>query len=242
MHKQTSLKSAALLGMSLLLAHGAASAANLAFSSATASFEQTVAGSWTAAKAIDGIVPAVGDLAGGAGWAIFNNGVTGSETALFTLSAPLSAGSYVLTYTLSQNYGDSHVLDTFSLGYTTAATPTLASTQAMVSITSASATNGLSLATPSMGNLDATGTLTGNLTSVYTITAQINSAAPITGLTLNAIDNPTSDPGLQANGNFVLSEFTVAATPVPEPSEWAMFAAGLAVIGQVVRHRRRNVR
>ena len=223
---------ASLVATAFVLAQGAAHAANLSFSGASATFEQTFAGTWTAAQSIDGLIPAPGTPS--SGWAIFDNGVTASQTALFELSTPLAPGAYTLTYTLTQNYGSNHTLDTFSLAYTTAAGPGLASPQTLVSISSASSSGGATL-TPTGGNIDASGTPLA--TDVYTIVANINAGAPVTGLFLNAIDNPGAGPGRQGNGNFVLTEFAVNAAPVPEPAQWALMAAGLAAISFVAKRR-----
>ena len=212
----------------------AAQAGAVTFSSASATFEQSFDAAWTAAKAIDGDTSSNT----GNGWAIFDNtnSTTSSQTALFTLQSPLAAGAYTLTYTLTQNYGTNHTLDTFSLAYTTAAGPVLASLQTLVGIDSAISGNGATMNLPSLGNIDVSGL--NPLTDVYTITATINAASPLTGLFLNVIDNAGAGPGRNANGNFVLSEFSVVATPVPEPDQWALILAGLSVVGVVARRRR----
>ena len=212
----------------------AAQAGAVTFSSASATFEQSFDNAWTAARSIDGDI----SNNAGNGWAIFDflNLTTSSQTALFTLQSPLAAGAYTLTYTLTQSYGTNHTLDTFSLAYTTAAGPVLASLQTLVGINSAISANGATMGLPSLGNIDVSGT--DPLTDVYTITATINAASPVTGLFLNAIDNAGVGPGRQGNGNFVLSEFAVVATPVPEPGQWALILAGLSVVGMVARRRR----
>jgi hypothetical protein len=81
-----------------------------------------------------------------------------------------------------------------------------------------------------------------NTQSTYTVTAAA-SVSGITGFRLEALEDPSlpfGGPGRQPiNGNFHLSEFTVAVAPVPEPSALALAgaAAGLAVR----RFRRRGV-
>lgn len=230
MMRPTTIASLAAAAFSLF----AAQAGAVTFSAASATFAQSFDAAWMAAKAIDGsITNAAGD-----GWAIFDNtnAATSSQTALFTLQTPLAAGAYTLTYTLSQIYGTNHVLDTFSLAYTTAAGPVLASAQTLVSISSATSSAGAIL-TASGGNIDASGTLPA--TDIYTIVASINAGAPVTGLFLNAIDNAGVGPGRQANGNFVLTEFQVSAAPVPEPAQLVMLAVGLVAVNLAAKRRNR---
>ena len=217
----------------LALLVGGANAAALNFSSANATFEQNASGNWTAALAIDGDSTST---ALPSGWAIFNGSGTDSETALFTLASPLAAGSYSFTYTLYQAFGFTHTLGNFSLGYTTDALPGLASTQTSVSITSAASTNGATLAI-SGGGVVASGFAP--VTDTYTIVANVTSAAPITGLYLNAIDPVgPARPGRQQNGNFVLTEFAVNVTAVPEPHSVALALAAIAGLGAVSRRRK----
>ncbi len=220
----------------ILMCHSAANAAVLSFSSGVASFEQSFDGAWTAAKAIDGLIPATGVPS--SGWAIFDlsTSTTASQSALFTLQTPLAAGAYTLIYTLTQAYGTNHTLDTFSLAYTTAAGPVLASIQTLVNISSAISSGGATLSLPVTGNVDASGPLPA--TDVYTIVASINSATPVTGLFLNVIDIAGAGPGRQSNGNFVLTEFAVDVSPVPEPAQWALLAAGMAALRFAVKRRK----
>jgi hypothetical protein len=184
-------------------------------------------------------------LAGSNGWAIFRGAGaaddTHSETALFTLASPLAAGPQTLTFTIIQNYPDFiHVLGDFSLAYTSAAAPTLASGQTAVSITSALSTVAGTVMTPTGGTISVTGTL--QPTDTYTITATINPATPVTGFFLNAIDTngdlvPGGGPGRQpVNGNFVVTEFLISA--VPEPAAWVLTLAGLAGLALRARSRR----
>lgn len=230
----------ALVGLSMPV-----SAAQVSFASATATYYQTAGRNWVPSDMIDGI-----SNGGDNGWAIFRkNGApdeTLSETALFTTASPLAAGPTTYTFTIYQNYGSGHLLGDFSLGYTTATSPTLASGQTTLHLTSESSLNGTTFTSPAMGQLLAGGPLPE--TDVYTITASINSASPITGFFLNAINDsanglPTGGPGRQpTNGNFVISEFAATATPitagtVPEPASWALMLAGFGVVGGVMRRR-----
>jgi hypothetical protein len=85
-----------------------------------------------------------------------------------------------------------------------------------------------------------------NIQSTYTITALL----PVTGVTglrletLEDVSLPFDGPGRQPdNGNFVLSEFTVAISAVPEPGVLAMTGVGLAsVAATAMRWRRRRAR
>lgn len=218
------------------VAAAGAGAVPVTFSSATATFFQTFDRSWSPAEMFDGIT------SGNNGWAIFRNDgaadQTRSETALFTLATSLAAGNQNFTFTIQQNYGTSHELGDFSLAYTTAVAPTLASAATAINITSASATSGATFSSTSTGQL-----LVGGASApsdVYTIMATVNSAAPITGIFLNAINDPasglpTDGPGRQpGNGNFVVSEFSAVAV-VPEPASLALLVAGLAAVGWRVR-------
>lgn len=215
---------------------GNAHAAAVVFSSATATFNQTFDRNWNASEMIDGIISGVN------GWAIFDPiSGTSSQTALFTLATPLSAGSYILTFEIDQQYERQHNLGNFSLSYTTAGSPTLVSAMTSIIPTSASAISGATFTSPTPDEL-----LVGGVnpaTDSYTISATISSGSAITGIFLNAIDNPanglpTNGPGRQpTNGNFVVSEFVLDAVAVPEPSSWALMIAGFGLAGAGLRRR-----
>jgi hypothetical protein len=200
-----------------------ASAEAVTFSDATATFYQTLNGTWTPSQMIDGIN--LIQLNYGNGWAIYrDNGQadqTLSETALLTLANRVQAGPEDWTITIYQNYlgggGGAHLLGDFSLGYTTDRTPTLSSTFIPFTITSVSTSNGSTLTSLGNGQLLDTGLLP--LTDVYTITATSMSQGPISGIFLNAINDPnnglpTGGPGRYygdgpiGQGNFVVSELT----------------------------------
>ena len=220
----------------LLPNFGSAHADPVIFSSATATFHQTFDRDWNPAEMING------DTSASNGWAIFRNGGGGdqtlSETALFTLQSPLSAGPESVTFNLFQNHGEQHLLGNFSLAYTTDVAPTLSSTQTMFSVVSATSQNGTTFSFPAAGQLLVTNPNTAPNTDVYTIFANANSAAPITGFFLNAINDPTDGlatggPGIvPSNGNFVVSEFTadLAGPATPEPGSVALFF-GLSLVG-----------
>ena len=227
---------------SLMLGAISTRADPIIFSSAVATYYQ---GFFAPSQMIDGI------LSGTNGWAIAQGTGTGdqtlSESALLTIQSPLAAGPHSLTFTIYQNYGAQHLLGDFSLGYTTDASPTLTSTDNLLSITSASSLNGVTFSYPTQGQILVTNPNSAPDTDIYTIQANINSAAAVTGIFLNAINDPTNGlptggPGLQpVNGNFVVSEFeassqTVAATP--EPSACALLVAS-AVSGIALGWRRK---
>ena len=229
----------------LVVATCPAQAVNLPFSSVAATYDQISPGFFPAARMIDGVTN------DNSGWAIFRNtgaaDDTHSESAVFTLASPLAAGSQTLTFTIFQLYSDPfHVLGNFSLAYTTAAAPALASPQTLLTILSATSTvAGTVLTSPSTGRIDVTGTV--QATDTYTILVTLNSALPVRGFFLNAIDTngdavAGGGPGRQpSNGNFVVSEFTVAST-VPEPSSWALWLTGFALTGVAARRLRGHSR
>ena len=194
------------------------------FSNATATFYQTYNGNWLPSQMIDGITTGAQSSPNppANGWAIYQNtgqsDETYSETALLTLASPLAAGPQNWTITLYQNYGGGHLLGDFSLGYSTAATPNLSSTDTPFTITGASSLNGTTFTSLGAGQLLAGGPLPS--TDVYTISLTENSLVPITGLFLNVINDPsnglpTGGPGRFGNGNFVVTELTANAEAVP---------------------------
>ena len=198
----------------MLTAAGAAGAASLVFSAATATYEQ---GDFTAANSINGVTAGTDH-----GWAIARLAGdpatdTRSEPALFTLAAPRAAGSTDLTFTLTQAFGSQHELGYFSLGYATTAAPSLLSPETFFNVTAASAPSHAAFSITG-GTLEVYGPT--STFDVYTITAHVNGGGlPITAIFLNAINAPaynplTGGPGRQPlNGNFVLTEFEVDAKP-----------------------------
>jgi hypothetical protein len=239
---------AAIAVLSVLGTSHQTNAAPVTFSGATATYSQF---GYPVSQMIDGIIDPIVN-----GWAIFrDNGQadqTLSETALLTLATPVKAGPETWTITIYQDYvgggAGAHLLGDFSLGYTTDKNPSLSSTFTPFTITGASTLNGSTLTSVGNGQLLDTGLLP--ITDVYTITMTSKSQGPITGIFLNAIDDPsnglpTGGPGRYygvgggpyGQGNFVVSELTadvsrphdVLATPLP-PAFW-LFGSGLAGLG-----------
>jgi hypothetical protein len=97
------------------------------------------------------------------------------------------------------------------------------------------ATNGAALTILADGSVLASGT--SPATSVYTVTAS-TALSGITGIRLEVLEDaslPFSGPGrFAANGNFVLTEFTVDAAAgtgdVPEPATAGMAAAAFVAL------------
>jgi hypothetical protein len=246
--------------IAILVVLGASHRANadqVTFSGASATFYQTSpTGPWLPSEMVDGIITTGNSPVNG--WAIYrDNGQadqTLSETALLTLAAPVKAGPEIWTIKIYQDYvgggGGAHLLGDFSLGYTTDKNPSLSSTFTPFTITGATTLNGSTLTSVGNGQLLDTGLLP--ITDVYTITMSSKSQGPITGIFLNAIDDPsnglpTGGPGRfygngggpVGQGNFVISELTAdvsrpnnsdpIVTPLPV-AVW-LFGSGLAGLG-----------
>jgi hypothetical protein len=85
----------------------------------------------------------------------------------------------------------------------------------------------------------------GSTNDTYSIVASINSASLITGIFLNAIDNPlnglpTGGPGRMYAGNFIITEFALDAQPTPLPAALPLFATGLGALGLLGWRRKRK--
>jgi hypothetical protein len=219
-----------------------ASASPVQFSSAVATFYQTgnCVGVFPSGCVNEGLSPSEminGVFSGVNGWAVFNfaTGQTEAADALFTIASPLAAGQYNLIFKIYQDYlgGPSgQLLGDFALAYTTASSPTLSSAQTPVSIQGETSINGTTFSLLSPGEL-----LTSNPAAddTYIISASIDSTAPITGIFLDAIQNPTlpfDGPGQYSNGNFLVNQFTLDQTPLPAALPlFATALGGLCLLG-----------
>ena len=227
------------------LAATQAQASSVGFSSADATFYQTCCGGpFPPSQMIDGTT------SGSNGWAVYSgsNNVSNAANALLTLTTPLAAGSYNLTFTIYQNFGTTsaesfHTLGDFSLGYTTDTSPTLSSLQTLVPNQSASSTDASTTFTQQGGGDWLVGG-TSPAIATYTLLASISSTSAITGIFLDVFNNstlPADGPGRQpVNGNFVVSEFALDASTTPLPAALPLFATGLGALGVLGWRRKRK--
>ena len=241
--KQNSILSVA-IGLSA--ATFSVQAAPVTLTNATATFSQNAFSGFSVDKTIDGIT--ADDL----GWAIFDQttGETDPQSAVFetTTDVGLALGT-VVTFQLMQFHSNvGHTLGRFRFSLTTddrslfadglSSGGDVTANWTVLDIDSAVSTNGATLTELVDHSILASGFAAA--TDVYTITATTTMTA-ITGVRLEALADaslPGNGPGrFSANGNFVLSEFTMDATVVPEPS-----AAFLLLSGSVLSLRRRNFR
>jgi hypothetical protein len=232
-----------ILGAAALLAAlaPAASAQAIPLQQGTASASQD---SYAAAEAIDG------SMASGSGWGIYPfGGVT--QTAVFeTVTDVGFAGGTVFEFALShlQAADPGHILGRFRLSFTTddrssfadglAMSGDVAATWTVLAPTFYSATSGATMTLQGDNSILVSGTTP--TTDTYTIAAGTGTTG-ITGFRLEAIADaslPVSGPGLAPNGNFILTEFAVTATAVPEPSVYAALA-GVIALGCALRRRNR---
>jgi len=159
-----------------------------------------------------------------------------------TIASPLTAGEYILTFNIFQNYFGNlgHILGDFALSYTTDPSPTLSTPKTPVFIGSALSLNGTTFSSLSQNEL-----LTHHPagTDTFAISALINAASPVTGIFLDALENPalpTDGPGQFENGNFVVTEFVMDAAPTPIPATLPLFATGLGAMGLLCWRRKRK--
>ena len=212
----------------------------------TATFSQSQYGDFSVARAIDG------NFSDNLGWAIYPQ--IGPQTAVFETSTDIGfVGSSLMTFTLSQLLQPNgfHTLGRFRLSVTTdnralfadglSTAGDVTANWSVLDVISATAANGATLTELADHSILASGA--SPETDVYTVTAA-TSLTGITGIRLEALTDPAlplGGPGRQpTTGNFVLSEFEVSITPVPEPGTIALgVIAGLVALG-FYRCRRRS--
>jgi hypothetical protein len=215
----------------------------------TATFSQS---SFSVDEAIDGSLD--GSLAGLNGWAIDPNEI--GQTAAFETAVDVGGpGSTLLTFTLHQlfapNSNGHHTIGRFRLSATTDDRSLFAdgadiagdvtANWVVLSPLSATSAFGATLATQGDNSILASGT--SPEIDTYTVTA-LTTLAGITGFRLEVLEDaslPKSGPGRQpTNGNFVLTEFQVDATAVPEPGSLALLGiGGVGLAGRAIRKRRK---
>lgn len=221
-----------------------AASASIGLQNATATFSQTFNGlPFTIDQALDGIET------GFNGWAIAEGLVsqfsdpTHAQTAVFETTSNLTtAPGTPITFTLKQLFGGTQLIGSFRLSATTDSRATFADGQVsggdvtanwtVLTPFSALSSDGGVLNVLGDGAILASGAMPASTT--YTISALTN-LQNITGFRLEVLEDaslPKEGPGLQATyGNFVLTEFAVTATPVPEPAMWLTMALGLGLVG-----------
>lgn len=200
------------------LSAGLAQAATVALTNPTATYSQA---GFNVAAAIDG------SLVNNTGWAISPSIV--SQAATFDAASPVGGpGGTLFTFTLSQLFPSPamHTIGKFKLSVTS----DNSTWNDLTGVTFAASPAELPVSIAGDGTILLNGSDRPS-TSVYTVTGKTNLAA-ITGFKLDVLEDaslPYSGPGRQpTNGNFVLTEFQVDATPIPLPSAaWA----GMALMG-----------
>ncbi len=210
----------------------------IAFQNGTGTFSQNFTGVWNASELIDG------DFSANNGWAIFNNGVTSAQTAVFeTVTDQTLPG---LKITMVQNHGNpGHLIGRFRWSVTSDDRSLFADglqnggdvTANWTVLTPVSVTAPAPLSSTILGDGSILMATSGSLTTAtYEITFA-EALTSVTGFRLEAMEDaslPTGGPGLFPNGNFVINEITAEA--VPEPLTLLAVGAGMAFVAR----RRKN--
>lgn len=208
----------------------------------TATFSQSLSGDFSIARAIDGT------SANGSGWGIQDNIV--AQTAVFETASDIGfAGGSKLDFTLTQSFlaYPPHTLGRFRLSVTTDDRSSFADGKPNDGDVTANWTvlepvfvlsqNGATLSVLADHSILASGKAPD--TDVYHVSA-LTQLAGISGVRLEVLEDPSlpfNGPGREPlNGNFVLSEFQVGITSVPEPSMLGLVVLSLA--GGATRLRR----
>ena len=220
------------------------SAASVGLQQATATFSQSPQELYGVNQAIDG----VNNLS--RGWAINpNEGI--SQTAVFeTVVDAGFAGGSIFTFILTQSFPvATHTLGHFRISVTTdnrnafadglLSGGNVAANWTVLDPMTALSANGATLS--KLGDYSILASGISPSVDTYTVTA-VSSLAGITGFRLEALTDPSlpfGGPGrYTANGNFVLNEFAVDVTAVPEVQTYALMLAGLGLVAFVTTRRK----
>ena len=214
----------------------------------TATFSQSAFGDYSVGTAINGTD------ADNLGWAIANGFAqsTGAQTAVFETSANVGfLGGSIFTFTMIQTHtGPSyHTLGRFRLSVTTDDRSLFADGLATGGDVTANwivlnpgsfiSANGATLT--KLGDFSILASGLSPEFDTYTISAQ-TTLTGITGIRLEALADPSlpfGGPGRQPeNGNFVLAEFQVDITPIPEPTVFSLLVA-VGIVRLVVGRKNR---
>lgn len=197
--------------------------ASVSLTNPTATYSQSHSADLSVHYAVDGATT------GGNGWAVARNEQTfaEAETAVFETAGNVgSSKGAALTFRLYQNYGYGHVIGRFRLSITTAnrsrfadGLPTggnigPAAIWTVLTPSECLSANGQTMSVLPDGSILAGGTLPD--TDVCTITARTGITG-ITGVRLEMLKDqslPYGGPGRGWNGNPVLTEITLDATPL----------------------------
>lgn len=199
------MKTAAFLAItltSLACCAGFASAANVAFNSGTATYDQ--GGNYGVGAAANGSV------VDGFGWGIFSavagvGQTAASQTGIFTAAAPFSGSNVQIS--IPQYLGGDHYAKDFRVSYTTDAVPSAGGSWTTFPASLARAANGVSLTSLAGSRYGTGGVADGGITNFVLRGSGVFSN--VTGLRLELF-NSGGNIGASANGNLVITEVMVA--------------------------------
>jgi hypothetical protein len=222
-----------LVGGVFLTAGLQAHAGPIPLQNATATFSQI---SWPVSDAISG-------QGLGHGWAI-DPQEGHDQTAVFQTTTGLFTSGGSLTFTMDQG-PTHHTIGKFRLAVTTDANPTAGDNSISWTVLdplSFSSANGETLTLQPDESLLASGFLPD--TDTYTVAANTDLAG-ITGFRLEVLTDPSlpfNGPGRQpTNGNFILVNFGVDGTAVPEPASLSLLSLGAVAVSAFAWRRRRQI-
>jgi hypothetical protein len=238
--KNNSISILLAVSIGMLAANSNTYSATVGLQNATATFSQTFNGDFTVGRAINGT------SAENLGWSIVDatisdqTNLASAQTAVFETTVNIGfAGGSLLTFNLYQTHGidfAKHTIGRFRLSVTTDDRSLFAdglhtggdvtANWTVLDPSTFLSANGATLS--KLGDFSLLASGASPDTDIYTVTAT-TLLTGITGIRLEVLEDPSlpfNGPGRQPeNGNFELSEFTVAITAVPEPSTLAILSA-----------------